>query len=289
MDKVSVIMPCYNDGKYIEESIQSVQNQTYPHIEMIIIDDGSTDPHTKALLSQCQWANTKILHTPHLGPSAARNAGIKAATGKYILPLDADDIIAKDYIEKAVQAMQEDETRGIVYCEAALFGSQKGKWTLPPYSLERMLVDNVIFVTALFPKKAWEQVGGFDESLRYGMEDYDFWLALIEEGYSVYQIPEILFHYRKKPISRSKSFQKEPTHMAKTYQKIYDNHTRLYTQHARLYASAMREEWIKHVLLKKKLQASLGIFEKLAQLPSVKKQLKKLMTKVSGGEKGEDS
>ena len=122
MEKVSVIMPCYNDGAFIEESVASVRGQTYSNTELIIIDDGSDDAHTLKILEQFKRDGVTVLHTDHLRPAGARNAGIRAATGKYILPLDSDDTIEPAYIEQAVAVMEKDETVGVVYCHADLFG-----------------------------------------------------------------------------------------------------------------------------------------------------------------------
>ena len=160
MKKVSVIMPCYNDGKYIKEAIASVEAQTYPEWELIIIDDGSDDKETIAIIDSIQNKKIKIYHTEHLRPAGARNYGIEHADGEYILPVDSDDKIDPTYMEKAVQKIESDKKIGVVYCEADLFGEKTGKWELPAYSFEKMLLDNVVFVTALFYREDWEKIGG---------------------------------------------------------------------------------------------------------------------------------
>ena len=274
MKKVTVVIPCYNDGKYIEESIQSVLNQTYSNIEIIVVDDGSTDFFTKKVLSEQSWERTKVIYSTNKGPAAARNLGIEQGSGTYILPLDADDYIAPTYIAKAVQALEEDENRGIVYCRAAFFDKQRGEWDLPPYTLRRMLVDNVIFVTALFRKQDWITVGGFDAHIKGGMEDYDFWLSLIELGREVYQLQEVLFYYRKKKESRTTLFHQEREAVGQTYQYIYEKHTQLYELHRSEYAMAMREEWISHMLFKQKIKQRLGVVGKIINIPFIKRRLR---------------
>ena len=244
MKRVSVIMPCFNDGKYIQESIKSVLNQTYKNIELIIIDDGSTDKETIKILQYINNDNIKLLKTERLGPSGARNKGITEASGEYILPLDADDIIDKTYIEKAVDYMEKNYNVGIVYCEAELFGEKSEKWKLPSYSIEQMLFGNVIFVTALFRKIDWELVGGFDTSFKYGLEDYDFWLSIIELGREVIQIPEILFKYRIKKLSRSKLFTKNIDNVIDTNNKLYFKHKNLYMDNIDTYILQMRNLYI---------------------------------------------
>ncbi len=194
---VSVIIPCHNHGIYLEEAYASIVNQTYSPIETILVDDGSEDLESVRTFEAKHTPNIKVLYTEHRGPSAARNAAIKEAKGKYILPLDADDRVAPTYIEKAVAILEESQDVGIVYCRAEFFGAMSGEWALPEYSLYTMLQRNIIFCTAVFRREDWEQCGGYGEDMIYGLEDYDFWLSLIEMGKKVYKIPEILFFYRK--------------------------------------------------------------------------------------------
>ena len=143
---VSVVMPCYNDGDYILDAVNSIKMQSYPQIELIIIDDGSDDEKTADILKMVNYRNLKVLRTNHLRPAGARNYGIKEASGKYILPLDADDTIESSYIEKAVIELESDSNIGIVYCHADLFGCENGRWDLPDYSLKKEIIDNCIFV-----------------------------------------------------------------------------------------------------------------------------------------------
>lgn len=244
MDRVSIIMPCYNDGIFISESINSVLNQTYKNIELIIINDGSTEEYTNKILSENKWEKTIIIHSCNLGPSAARNLAIEKCTGEYILPLDADDLISPTYIEKAVNIMKKNKKIGIVYCKADLFGERTGIWDLPDYSLKKMLVNNIVFVTAIFRKDDWKKVGGFNTNMKYGMEDYDFWISILEIEKEIYQIPEVLFHYRIKQESRTTEFENDIQKMVYTYNLIYDNHKVFYDKYKTLYAKSLREELI---------------------------------------------
>jgi glycosyltransferase involved in cell wall biosynthesis len=241
---VSIIIPCFNDGPYLTEALTSALDQTYRPLEVIIVDDGSTDTHTISLLASLRQTSTILINTSHVGPAAARNAGIRVAKGKYVLPLDADDKIHPRYVESAVAVLESQANVGIVYCQAEYFGAQNGKWELPPYSIERMVLDNIIFVTALFRRDDWETVGGFDESLTNGMEDYDFWLSMIEAGRDVVQLPEVLFYYRIKPRSRTTRFVSQAETMKETYQKIYRNHPKFYSQYRVIHATALRNALI---------------------------------------------
>ena len=163
---VSVIMPCYNDGRYIKEAIDSLRRQTYSNFELIIVDDGSDDSETVSILSTLNDGKTTVLHTNHLRPAGARNYGIERARGKYILPLDSDDTIEPTYLEKAVNVLETQPDIGVVYCQADLFGEKSGRWELPDYSRRAMLLDNIVFVTSMFYRSDWETVGGFKTSFQ---------------------------------------------------------------------------------------------------------------------------
>lgn len=281
---VSVVMPCYNDGRYIQESVASVKAQTYPNVELIIIDDGSDDSDTIATLNAlAKEANVQVLHATHVGPSAARNAAIREARGKYILPLDADDTIDPTYIEKAVNILESHKDTGVAYCEADLFGAQSGKWDLPTYSFESMLFDNIVFVTALFSKADWEKVGGFNENMKAGMEDYDFWLSILGEGKKIEQIPEVLFHYRIKDSSRTTQFQQDPSRIKETYHQLFDNHREFILAHADMLIPTMRDVLIDQLYLRRVAEQQAAEYRqqaraivKVREIPVLGKVLQKI-------------
>ena len=279
LSKVSVIMPCYNDGEYIEQAINSVRSQTYNNIELIIIDDGSTDPNTITTLNKFNNTDIILLRTDNIRPAAARNAGIAHATGKYIMPVDADDIIEPTYIEKAVKIIESNKKIGVVYCYADLFGDRTGRWSLPNYSLDAMLLDNVVFVTSLFYKDDWEKVGGFKTTMYHGMEDYDFWLSLIELDKEIYQIPEVLFNYRIKPKSRTTEFMSNAEIVKQTYRSIYNQHPKLYEQYTNEYAVILRDALIEQIFLNRALQEGIAILDKLKSIPLLKLIRKKYIMK----------
>lgn len=219
--RVSVVIPCYNAGEYLEEAVQSALAQTYRDVEVIVVDDGSTDARTKEILDGANWPNTTIIRQANGGPSAARNRAISAASGEFILPLDADDRISPAYIEKAVAVMQARPEVGIVYCKAHKFGVEKGAWQLPAYTLNELVIDNVIFCTSLYRKEDWSRVGGYNESLRHGMEDYEFWIKLVHLGCAVHQIDEPLFFYRIQQNSRTTGFMANNRKVVSTYADIF--------------------------------------------------------------------
>ena len=203
MPKVSVIIPCFNQGAYLDEAVESVLAQTFQDFEILVVDDGSTDEATIKMLKDYARPKTRVIHTDNQGLSMARNNGIREARGDYILPLDADDKIGPGYLEEAVRILDQHRDIGIVYCEAAFFGMRTSHWHLPDYTSDHLLLQNIIFCSAFFRRKHWEKVGGYNINMVYGWEDWDFWLSLIHLGVKVYRIPQVLFFYRLREESMS--------------------------------------------------------------------------------------
>ena len=197
---ISIIVPCYNQAQYLDECLQSVLDQTYQDWECIIVNDGSPDDTEEVAK---KWLDKdvrfKYLHKENGGLSSARNAGIEIAEGEWILPLDCDDKIGNRYLELAEKEFDKDYT--VIYCEAEYFGAKSGNWKLPNYSLKNLAEENIIFCTAFFQKKNWEKVGGYDENMKHGLEDWEFWISLLKNGDEVYQLNEICFFYRIKETS----------------------------------------------------------------------------------------
>jgi len=229
---VSVIIPCFNSGKFITKAVESALGQTCNELEVIIIDDGSTDKQTIEVINNSKWERTRILRQEHKGPATARNTGIRVAKGEFVLPLDADDYIDPTYVEKALAGMRAHPEVGIVYCKTMRFGIENGPWELPPYSLDRMVIDNIIICTALYRKSDWEKVDGYTETMRHGVEDYDFWIKLLSKDIGVYRIDEYLFHYRVHKSSRTTNFLGDRESTIAEYAEIFRNNRDFFVKHA---------------------------------------------------------
>lgn len=204
---VSIIVPCYNQAQYLDECLQSVLNQIFQDWECIIVNDGSTD-NTEEVAQE--WINKdsrfRYVFISNSGVSNARNVGIQSASGEFILPLDADDKIAKDYIELAVNKFNEDKELTLVYCKAKKFGDVNEVWILKDFSLQQLAIKNMIFCSALFKKLDWERIGGYDVNMISGIEDWEFWIALLKDGGSVICMDTYGFYYRIKKVSRHSKF-----------------------------------------------------------------------------------
>jgi len=232
MPKVSVIVPCYNYGRFILETLESVKNQTCQDYEIIVVNDGSTDPFTVDLLKNLDFPKTRVIHTSNQGLPAARNNGIAIAKAEIILPLDSDDKIAPAYIEKAVTLMESDKEIGIVYCKADFFGEKKGIWKLPPFTLEGILIHNLIFPSGFYRKSDWLKVGGYNSNMKYGWEDWDFWISIISLGRKVICIPDIFFHYRVRNGSMVTKMTAERRLEMRT--QVFHNHEAFYSKNISL-------------------------------------------------------
>jgi glycosyltransferase involved in cell wall biosynthesis len=226
---ISIVIPCHNAGEYLGEAVGSVLKQTYQNFELIIVDDGSNDERTRRALDAYDQPKIKLVRTIHQGLANARNSGIEVARGKYILPLDADDMIGETYLGKAISILEANENIGIVYSKAEFFGEASGEWELPPYRFPDILLGNLIFCSGFFRKRDWAAVNGYNPNMVYGWEDYDFWLSLIELGREVVRIPEKLFFYRKRSNSMVRGMSSD--HIIYSYAQLLKNHPQLYADH----------------------------------------------------------
>ena len=193
---VSVIIPCYNLGRYLAEAIASVRQQEGRSFEIVVVDDGSTDQETLDILNGYTGEGVTVLHTANQGLAAARNHGINHASGAYVLPLDADDRIALGFLARAAEELDRHPETGIVYGQVELFGNAGGLWALPDFAPDRLLYDNMIVASAMFRRADWASVGGYSRRMIYGWEDWDFWLCLVERGCHVVCLPQVAIYYR---------------------------------------------------------------------------------------------
>lgn len=262
---ISVIVPCYNQGKYLAETLNSIVNQTFTNWECIIVNDGSSDCTPEIAKLFCvKDSRFHYIEQQNQGLATARNNGIKASVGEYILPLDADDLIDPTYIEKAIKHFQEHPNTSIVYCRAKLFGAVNQDWDLPQYNFESFIWMNCIFCSAVFKRADYDETIGYNPNMKYGFEDWDLWLSILSKDSIVYQIDEPLFFYRKKNQSMTTTTHEQ---MRELYSIIYNNHKDIYEPyccHLIEYknASILLEEESHNAILKVKASKSyrLGYF-----------------------------
>lgn len=189
--KTSVVIPCHNDAKYLPEAIESVLAQTEPALEIIVVDDGSTDDTAKV----AKRYPVTLLRQKNKGVSAARNAGIKRAKGPGIVCLDADDRLHPEFI-KTLAGLDD-----IASCDLRAFGERTVKWAPPMQApkLAHITERNMLLSGSWFRRQFWEQVGGYDETMRDGYEDWDFWVRCMAAGASAWVKHDELMEYRTYP------------------------------------------------------------------------------------------
>lgn len=197
---ISVIITAYNYGKYLDECIQSVLNQSYRADEIIVVDDESTD-NTKEIISKYP---VKYIWQKNKGLSGARNTGIREATSEYIMCLDADDILRPDAIKEHLKIA---DKNSIAQCGLMYFGTQVATFRPQGATIETMLKANTVYCNSVFPKEAWKISGGYDESetMRLGLEDWLFWVEIMAHGYTVKTSDYIALLYRRHANTMTKS------------------------------------------------------------------------------------
>lgn len=202
--KVSVIIPCYNLGQYLDEAVGSVLSQTYQDFEILVIDDGSTEPATRALLADYRRPKTRVIQQPHGGLAAARNAGVANAGGEYMCALDADDRLEPSFLAKTARRLDTDPSVTFVSSWLRMFGEEEWEWRPERCDLPALLCEDTVLTAALVRRDAVLAVGGYDTKMPVqGDEDWDLWLTLVERGHRGVILPEVLFQYRRRHGSMS--------------------------------------------------------------------------------------
>lgn len=199
---VSIIVPAYNAEKFIDETVRSALATRYDPIEIVIVNDGSSDATLDILEEIAEEHDIVRVYTQaNAGASAARNHAISKAKGSYILPLDADNRISPDYVGEAVKVLQARPEVKLVSCEAWFFGDKNGRWRSPEFSINQLCRHNLVDNCAMYRKEDWQQVGGYCHKI-LGREDWDFWLSLFENGGEFVRLPIVGLYYRVRSDSK---------------------------------------------------------------------------------------
>jgi glycosyltransferase involved in cell wall biosynthesis len=227
--RLSVVIPCHDDGDYVIDAIASVERNA-PDAELIVVDDGSTQPRTRAVLASLQHAGYRVLEQPHSGLPAARNRGLAAVSGDYFLPLDADNRLLPGFVDEAIALLDADPNAGVVYGDRREFGARRGDVAVPEFSLPRMLWSNYIDACAVVRRTVWSESGGYDVAFR-DWEDWDFWLRAAASGWRFLRIARPSFEYRVRPGSLHQQFL-QGSEVEATRRRFYEKHRGLLATHA---------------------------------------------------------
>ncbi len=200
---VSVVLPCFNAHAYLTQAVDSVRKQTFRDLEIIIVNDGSTDPQTLSLLDSFP-DGIRVIHQENRGLSGARNRGFEEARGRYVLPLDCDDWLDPTYVEKCLAAVADKGEHVFAFAHLYLEGDESGPLAKNFNGFEQLFLNQLPYCLFM-PKSLWAEAGGYDETMRQGFEDWEFNIRLCLGNVTGIAIEEPLFHYRVSSTGMLKS------------------------------------------------------------------------------------
>lgn len=268
---VTVIIPCYNDGEFIMNAINSILQQTLNADRIIVIDDGS-EIATTDILKDISLLGVEVFFQENMGVCKTRNRAIEMSNTEYILSLDADDYFEPTFIEKAVEILNESSHIGVVGCfYKRIEGNMVQESIIKPQGgkVENFLIKNNGLGCSMFRRKCWEEVSGYDELMVRGYEDWDFWISILKNKWEMYIIDEPLFNYRIKLKSRDQTAFESYDFDLKNY--ILNKHKLLYLDNFDLYVQYLISEneklFVKNknlknttIKLKKSIDFKIGYF-----------------------------
>jgi len=256
---VSIVIPCYKHAKFLAEAIDSALAQTYPTVEVVVVNDGSPDNTAEV----CRGYQGRIVYVDqeNKGLAEARNAGIRASHGEFILPLDADDKLVQDAVAKLVPVLQSSGQIGFVYGHRFLFSNDTNgnridprdwrtrdlnpqiidsyihhpdrvlEFTASDWNEEQMLIRNDVSSVILFRRADWERTGGYSTEFMRGLEDWDFYLCLVDLGRIGVCVHSPVFYYRMHQGDSMRSTMGSQ-YVRDSYRLLVKRHPKLFQRHA---------------------------------------------------------
>ena len=241
LELISVIIPCYNQATFLREAVESVIAQSYPNVEIIVVNDGSPDDTNliaNSLISEYPGYSIKLLEKANGGLVSARNMGISNSNGSYILTLDADDKIHPDMLRKCYLLLNDNPGISIAYTDYQHFGDADLVVNTPEYDFQVLYTTKCLHTaTALYRKNAWIDARGYNPNMIWGMEDWEFWINCGSKGHFGKRVPEVLFYYRAR-LSEESMLRKCKAYSDELISRMVLNHQHLY--------DSVRITWAKH-------------------------------------------
>ena len=217
----SVVIPSFNLAWCVMDAVESALGQTVPPIEVIVVDDGSTDDTERILRAYASHPLVRVIRRKNGGLVSALNEGIRASTGEWFVPLDGDDRIASRYIELTTHVAEKQKAHA-VYTDFATFGAQEAQYGTPhSFPPRDIRYENHFMSTALFQRAAWDEIGGYMEA-DGDWCDWGLWLALANPKWRVVGLHLPLFFYRRHPTSKSAT--RNQKDRAKMLETVMRNH-----------------------------------------------------------------
>jgi glycosyltransferase involved in cell wall biosynthesis len=197
---VSVIIPCYGQARFLPNAVDSLAKQTYAQWECLVINDGSADDtsqKTRELAAQHPTRAIRLIEQQNAGLVGARNTGLRECVGEFMLFLDADDKLEPEFLERAVRTLIANPPVGFVYSDVRYFGAREEIEKRKDFEKQLFIRQNQASATSLFRRVAILQTGLPKSVMNHGLEDWEFWISMIEKGWQGLRIPEPLFCYRQ--------------------------------------------------------------------------------------------
>jgi glycosyltransferase involved in cell wall biosynthesis len=227
-DDVTVVITCFNYGAFLTESVESALSQQDGEPRVVVVDDGSTDADTIAVLESLP-AQVRVLRQANAGVAAARNGALGRLQTPYALVLDADDRLAPNALGVLRAALANDPRIGFAYGMIRFFGAWEGVLRLPPYDPYRLLYRHNIGPTALMRREMVEDIGGYDPSLT-GYEDWELWLHALARGWRGVRVETVTLRHRRHGPSRHLGAR---PHYRAIFRQVRRKHPELYARPSR--------------------------------------------------------
>lgn len=191
--RVAVVIPCYNDGPLLLDALRSLEEQE-PH-ELVVVDDGSTDPETLRILAELQATGVRVLRQANGGPAAARMTGVRSTHARYVIPFDADDQLAAGALGALADALDADAELALAWGDTRVFGAEECDSAAAP-DLDPWLItyQNLVPVASLIRRSCLVAAGGWSH---HENEDWDLWMSFAERGWRGANVGRITLLYRR--------------------------------------------------------------------------------------------
>ncbi|MBZ0168994.1 glycosyl transferase [Candidatus Methylomirabilis lanthanidiphila] len=225
---VSVIIPCHNIGEFLDECIESVVAQDIADMEIIVVDDGSTDPYTLEVLSRLPetYRGISVVRVAHRNVGLARNAGFARSSGDFILFVDADDVLGERFLTTTLDGLRRRQDCGVAFTDVKLFGQVSGMWYTGPFLFAgELYFDNYLQYCSLIRRRVIEVYGGFDAMP--GHADWDFWIKLYKNGVRFLKVHDVYAWYRKRENSMLARIRSQRPHLIN---RLILNHKEVYSR-----------------------------------------------------------
>lgn len=246
---LSVVITCYEMGRLLKETVESVWASDYRPDEVLLINDGSTGEETLSIIKELEKQSVmqglplKVIHQHNAGLAVARNTGLRVATGEFISFVDGDDIVESEFYRTALQILIKHSHLGGVAAWAKIFGTgvPDGFWNAPQAELPFLMIENGVIVPCVTRTALLRQLGGYDTRQRYNYEDWELSIRILASGYPIITVPAHLMRYR----IRGDSLYRSMTHVQNQVMRelMLETHQKIVSKFAVEIAMQLEEQW----------------------------------------------